>query len=220
MSTDPNAQGPYAPDVPPRKSGGSGIWLFLGIGCGLVLLLCCGGGVAMFYVGKSAINVTQVPAEVTQKSQEIADFDVPAGFKPQMAMSTQVPFTGQKFMTMVVYSAPNQDGGLFLMEFGGAVGANMDREQLKLQMHQSLSQQGQQAKQLNILESRDVEVQIHGQPTTFKIQKAEDQQTKQQYVQVEGTFNGKGGGPAVLIGQLKADEFSEDDAEKLVRSIK
>lgn len=218
MSIDPNAQGPYAPQ-PPAKSGGSGIWLFLGIGCGLVLLLCCGGGVGLFYVGKSALNVTQDPTEISQRSQEIADFDVPNGFKPQMAMTTQVPFTGQKFMTMVIYEAPNQEGGIFLFEFGGMVGANMDREQLKTQMHQSMSQQGQQAKQLTVLESRDVEVEIRGQSATFKIQKAEDQ-NKQQFVQIEGVFNGKGGGPAMLIGQLKAGDFTEDDAEKLVRSIK
>ncbi|MGH7138616.1 MAG: hypothetical protein ACREHD_22960, partial [Pirellulales bacterium] len=60
---------------------------------------------------------------------------------------------------------------------------------------------------------------IRGKPATFKIQKAEDPQTKRQYVQIEGVFEGKDG-PAILIGQIKADEFSDEDAENLVRSIK
>lgn len=219
MSTNPPDQGPFAPQAPPPKSGGSGIWLFLGIGCGLVLLLCCGGGVAMFYVGKSSFSMTQDPTQVAQQSNEIADFDLPQGFKPQMAMTTKVPFTGQKLMSMAIYSAPNQEGGIFLMEFGAQFSANMNREQLRMQMDQSMNQQGQQAKHLNVLESRDVEIEIRGQPATFKIQKAEDSQTKQQYIQVEGTFDGKQG-LAVLVGQFKADEFTEDDAEKFVRSIK
>ena len=219
MSMDPNSPGPYAPQTPPPKGGGSTIWLVLGIGCGLVLLLCCGGGVAMFFVGKSALTITQNPAEVAQQSQAIAEIEVPEGFKPKMAMTTKVPFTAQPLMSMAVYSPDNEQGGIFLMEFGGQFGANMDREQLKMQMEQSMSQQGQHSKKLNVLESRDVEVQIRGQPATFRIQKAEDPATKQEYVQVEGTFNGKQG-PAILVGQLKADDFSEDDAEKLVRSIK
>jgi hypothetical protein len=46
MSMDPNATEPFAPQTP-AKSGGSKVWMFLGIGCGLMLLLCCGGGVGI-----------------------------------------------------------------------------------------------------------------------------------------------------------------------------
>lgn len=217
MSMDPNAPGPYAPQTPPPKGGGSTIWLVLGIGCGLVLLLCCGGGVALFFVGKSAFNITQDPAEVSRQSNAIADFNVPEGFKPEMAMSMKVPFTGQTIMNMVGYSAPNQEGGLFVAEAGQFAGA--DPEQMRAQMENSMQQQGRQVKQLRVIESRDVEVEIRGKPAKFRIQKAEDTQSKQEYIQVQGTFEGKGG-PALLVGQLKADDFTEDDAEKLVRSIK
>jgi hypothetical protein len=219
MSTNPPDQGPFAPQTPPPKSGGSGIWLFLGIGCGLVLLLCCGGGVAMFYVGKSAFTMTQDAAQVAQQSNDIAEFDVPPGFKGQMAWTVKNPLSGEAAMSMVIYTAPNNEGGLFIMEFGGALGANMDREQLKMQMEQQMNQQGQQQKHLNVQESHEVEVQIGGQPATFIVQKAEDPQSKQQFVQIEGMFKGKRG-PAIIIGQFKADEFTEEDAEKFVRSIK
>lgn len=217
MSLDPNAPEPYAAQTPPRKVGGSTIWMVLGIGCGLVLLLCCGGGVAMFYVGRNAMNFTQDPGQIAQRAGEIADLDVPDGFKPEMAMSMQVPFSGQRIMTMVGYSAPNQEGGLFLAEAGQFAGA--DPEQMRAQMESSMQQQGRQVKQLRVIESREVEVEIRGKPATFRIQKAEDTQSKQEYVQVQGSFEGKGG-PAVLVGQLKSGDFTEDDAEKLVRSIK
>ncbi|HQU46005.1 MAG TPA: hypothetical protein PK867_24545, partial [Pirellulales bacterium] len=165
---------------------------------------------------KNAIVPTQDPAEVTQKSREIADFDVPEGFKPEAAFALNNPFSGDAFMTMVAYQAPKRDGGLFLMSAGKAMGdATEFRQQMDVQMHA----QGRQTKQLRVLETRDLELEIRGEPATFQIQKAEDRQNKQKYVQVEGTFQGKQG-KAMIVAQLKADDFSEEDAEKLVRSIK
>jgi hypothetical protein len=221
MSTDPNASGPYAPDMPPAKSGGSKVWLFLGVGCGVVVLLCCGGGlIGTFVIGKNSFQMTQDPAEVRQKSSQIADFDVPEGFQPKVAVTMNIPFTGQKLMSMAVFAPPDDDGGVFLTELG-QFSANADREQMRAQMEQQMKQQGQgpKAKQLNVLDSHDIEVEINGKPATFKIQKAEDPQTKKQYVQVDGVFDGKGG-PGILIAQLKSDDFSEEDAEAMVRSIK
>jgi hypothetical protein len=218
MSTDPNGSEQFAPQTPPPAQGGSKIWLFLGLGCGFMLLLCCGGGVAMFFVFKGAVQVVQDPAAAQQQSDQIAEFDLPAGYKAHSAVSVRNPLGGQAVMTMVVYADPNNEPGIFLMEFGPLM-ANVDREQLKVQMEQQMRQQGQQMKRLEVAESRDVEVQIRGKPATFKIQKAADPQTKQQFVQVEGVFEGKQG-PAFLMGQLKADGLTEDDAEKFVRSIK
>lgn len=70
-----------------------------------------------------------------------------------------------------------------------------------------------------MLETRSVEVTIHEEPATFNIQKAKDPATNQEYVQVIGVFKGKSG-TAMLMAQLPADQYTEEDAEKLVRSIK
>jgi hypothetical protein len=131
-----------------------------------------------------------------------------------------VPFTGQKVMTMVAYAPSDSQGGIFLMAMGQMAG-NADPEMMKLQMEQQMKQQGQgqQTKQLTVLDTREVQVEIRGKPTTFKIQKAEDPNSKQEFVQVVGVFDGKDG-PVMLFGQIKADDFSEEDAEKMVRSIK
>ncbi|HVX13737.1 MAG TPA: hypothetical protein VHC22_21325 [Pirellulales bacterium] len=221
MSADPNAAGPYEPQSPPPSSGGSKVWLYLGIGCVGMLVLCCGGGAIGFYfIGKSAFQITQVPADVLEQSAQIAEFDVPEGFEPQTAVTVKVPFTGQKFMTMVVYTPSDNQGGIFLMGMGQMAG-NADPEVMKLQMEQQMKQQGQgqQTKQLTVLDTREVQVEIRGKPATFKIQKAEDPNSKQQFVQILGGFDGKEG-PVMFFGQIKADDFSEEDAEAMVRSIK
>ncbi|HWB12848.1 MAG TPA: hypothetical protein VG826_26720 [Pirellulales bacterium] len=218
MSTDPNASEPFAPQGPAPAKGGSGIWLFLGLGCGFVMLLCCGGGVGMYFFVKNAVQVVNDPAAAQQQGNQIAEFDLPAGIKAQSAFSMKNPMSGQTVMTMVVYIGPTNESRILLMEFGQLMG-NADREQVRIQMEQQMRQQGQQMKKLEVAESRDVELEIRGQSATFKIQKAEDPQTKEQFVQIEGFFEGKEG-LTMLIGQLKADSFTEDDAEKFVRSIK
>jgi hypothetical protein len=219
MSTDPTAAGPFSHEMPPPRSGGSKVWLFLGIGCGFMLLLCCGGVVGMVYTFRNAVQIAQDPAAIRQQSSQLAEFDVPKGFEPKMAITVNVPFTGQKFMTMVAYAPSDNQGALFLMGMGQMVG-NADPEMMKLQMEQQMKQQGQgqQTKQLTVLDTREVQVEIRGKQATFKIQKAEDP-NKQQFVQILGAFDGKEG-PVMFFGQLKADDFSEEDAEKMVRSIK
>jgi hypothetical protein len=195
------------------------VWLFLGLGCAVMLLLCCGGLVgSSIYFAKNSFQVVDDPEAAKQEGSQIAEFDLPAGFKADKAVTVKIPFSGQVFMTIVVYNGPNNEPGVSLMEFGQIM-ANADRDQLRMQMDEQMQKQGQQMKKLTVAESHDVEVQIHGQPATFKIQRAEDAETKQEFVQIEGVFQGKRG-PAILLGQLKADTFTEDDAEKLVRSIK
>lgn len=215
MSIDPNTPPAYGPA--PRQGGGSKIWLFLGLGCGVMLLLCCGvGGLMTYQFSKSFKPITD-PAAVASLGQNIASMDIPEGFRPATGFSFTIPFTDQS-MTMVVYQSSNGQGGVFLTEFSAGFGSTSP-EELKRQMEQSLNQQGQGTKQLQVLETRSVEVVIHGEPATFNIQKAKDPGTNQEYVQVIGVFKGKAG-TAMLMAQLPADQYTEDDAEKLIRSIK
>lgn len=59
MSIDPNVPPAYGP-VPP-KGGGGKLWLFLGLGCGVVLLLCCGVGAGLLTVGRQALQMAEEP---------------------------------------------------------------------------------------------------------------------------------------------------------------
>ena len=215
MSIDPNVPPAYGPA--PRQGGGGKIWLFLGLGCGFVLLLCCGVGGFMVYQVRENFAPVNDPAGVTAMAQGIADVEVPAGFRPATGFKFTIPFTDQS-MTMVVFQAENNQGGVFLCEFSAGFGAG-NQEQFKQQMEQSLNQQGHGTKQLQVLETRTIEVTIHDEPATFNIQKAKDPNDNREYVQVIGVFKGKSG-TSMLMAQLPADQYTEDDAEKLVRSIK
>lgn len=224
MSMDPNA--PYQPPVDqtgaPQKGGGSKILLGVGIGCGLVLLLCCGGGVAIFMIGKSAMQIETTPAQVETVAKGITDMDVPAGFEPKMSMNMKVPFVNKKIMTMGIYTGPNEKGMIMIAEFGEEMAGN-NPEQMKLQIENSLrqqqQQQGQGAQNLQMEgEPKEVTVTIRGQESTFTIQRGKAQ-NEEEFLQIEGTFTGKEG-PAFVIGQLPASEYTEEDAEAFVKSIK
>jgi hypothetical protein len=223
MSMDPNApyQPPGSQSGPPQKGGGSKLMLGVGIGCGLVLLLCCGGGVAMFMIGKSAIQIETTPAQVSTVAQGVTDMDVPAGFEPKMSMAMKVPFVNKKIMTMALYAGPNEKGMIMVADFGQEMAGN-GPEQMKMQIEQSMRQQQQQGQGAQNLqmegEPKEIKITVRGQESTFKIQKGKTQ-NGEEFLQVEGTFPGKEG-PGVLIGQLPASDFSEEDAEAFVKSIK
>ncbi|HJT32181.1 MAG TPA: hypothetical protein VJ783_09070 [Pirellulales bacterium] len=216
MSIDPNMPPAYGPGQ--RQGGGSKIWLFLGVGCGVMLLLCCGVGTALFMTLKQSIQTTNDPAEVAQISKGIADVDLPPGFEPKGAFTMGVPFSDKKLFTVAGYGHTAGDAMISLAEFPVDF-AQADQQQLKQQLDQSLQQQGQRAKSLQVDESRTIDVTINGAPAAFAIQQASDRATNAKYVQVIGVFKGKSG-TAMLMAQLPADQYTEEDAEKLVRSIK
>ena len=225
MSMDPNApyQAPGMSGGAPQKSGGSKVLLGLGIGCGLVLLLCCGIGGFGVYMFKSAFTIQTTPAEVAATGQSITDMQPPEGLTPVMGMSIKNPMNGQKIMTMATYGGPNQKGILIVAEFDQQmVGANP--EQMRLQLEQSMQQQGQQhgnqgPQQLQMSgEPREVKTTVRDQETTFTIQKGKAPDGTE-YYQVQGTFQGKGG-PGFLMGQFPADQIDEEKTEAFVKSIK
>jgi hypothetical protein len=222
MSMDPNApyQSPGMQAGAPQKGGGSKVMLGVGIGCGIVLLLCCGVGVAVYMTFQSAFQIETDPGKAAAIAQSITDLEAPAGFNPQMSMSIKVPFANKKVMTMSVYTGPNNKGSLIVAEFGEEMAGN-NPEQMRMQMEQSMrqQQQGQGAQKLQLEgEPREVKTTIRGQESTFTIQKGKGENGEEFY-QVQGSFQGKGG-PAFVLGQFPADQIDEEKTEAFVRSIK
>jgi hypothetical protein len=226
MSMDSNDpyQAPADQSGAPQRGGGSKLLLGLGIGCGLMLLLCCGGGVAIFMIGKSAFHVDTAPAQVAAASEGITDMDVPPGFEPKTAVSMKNPFTSKKVMSMAMYEGPSENGMIMVAELGEGMPGNEDPQNMRLQIEQSMRQQQQQqnqgAKELQMEgDAKEVTVTVRGEECTFTIQRGKAA-NEQEFVQVEGTFTSKEGDPAFLLGQLPASDFSEEDAEAFIKSIK
>ncbi|HEV7226478.1 MAG TPA: hypothetical protein VGN42_27480 [Pirellulales bacterium] len=219
MSMDPNAPYP-SPGMQagaPQKGGGSKVMLGVGIGCGIVLLLCCGGGVAMYFVFKDAIKIESNPPAVAAAGQEITAIEVPPEFQPSVAVSVNIPIIN-KGGTVVVYTDAPHGGGIQLFQIAGNATAD-EGEQIRQQMEQNLRQQGHGSKNLVLTgEPREVNFEVRGKPASFTIQKGKSQDNKE-FFEVKGTFEGKGG-PAILSGQLPADQIDEEKTEAFVRSIK
>ncbi|HEV3023072.1 MAG TPA: hypothetical protein VGX76_11415 [Pirellulales bacterium] len=182
-------------------------------------MLCCGGAVGgFFYLKNQVFNFSSDPVEVAKVSRGIAEIDMPPGFKPVMSMKFNIAGTG---MTMAAYAADNNEGGLFLMEVSGQ-NAGADPEVLRAQMEAQMKAQqgGHGSRQIKDLETRPpVEVEIRGKPATFKIQKGTDAQSNKEFTQVMGTFEGKEG-TDMLFMQLPSDKYSDEQVEKIIRSIK
>jgi hypothetical protein len=213
MSTDASF-GDFPP--PPAKSG-SKVWIWLGLGCGAMLLLCCGGivGGSYYFAKQLNIKVSHDPVEVAKASGEIAQVDVPPVIKPKFSMSFGI--AGQGFK-MVVYEG-NEEGGVFLMEMSGQQNPEAMRAQMDMQIKQQ--QGGQGSRQIAVSDSKIVELEIRGKPATFTIQKGTDPQSKKEFVQAFGTFEAKeDAGTDMLFMQLSADKYSEEQAEQIIRSIK
>ena len=61
MSIDPNVSEHFTPQTPLPARGGSKVWLFVGLGCGVVLVLCCGVGVGFVFLAGNAMQIVQDP---------------------------------------------------------------------------------------------------------------------------------------------------------------
>ena len=107
MSTYPGPDESQRFGAEPERTGmksGTKWLLGLGIGCGVVVLLCCGGiaGIGFFGARFASQSMVEDPAEIVVISNEIATIDVPPDLKPTKALPLKMPFTGKPIMTMVV----------------------------------------------------------------------------------------------------------------------
>ncbi|HEX3658293.1 MAG TPA: hypothetical protein VHV55_21065 [Pirellulales bacterium] len=220
MSIDPNS--PYQPPLagagaaPPNRS--RRIWLGLGIGCGVLILLCCGGfvGVSWWGTAKLKQSTSDDPVVIRGIATEIAEIPLPASFKPKYSLNMTVPFTPMK-LKGVLYSS-NQNGvGLFMMGEFNAEMSEAERQKFLQQMRASV--QNNANEKLDVLESKTVTLKMRGKDASFKFAKAQNQDTKALVWQIVGTFQGKGG-PAMIMMIVPYEQFTEDQLKKMFEQAK
>ncbi len=211
---------PYdSPEAPrPGMSGTAKLFLGLGIGCGVLVLLCCGGFVATFYYfGRSAANsVTKDPAKIREITDKIVAITVPDSLPPATAMEWNLPLFNFTVMTFAQYGDEHGPNLLGLVQFN----ENFDEKQMRTQWRDSMSQNGRQGfEEIEIEKSERVEQDVNGEPAAFTLAEGQVAHSDDKVWQVTGSFHGKGG-PAFLHMKVKADDFTKEQVLEIIHSMK
>lgn len=230
MSTTPPPMNPY--DSPenfrPGMSTGTKVLLGLGIGCGVLVLLCCGGlTIGGYFVGRSMQEaVSEDPQQIAAVTSSIVDMTVPEPLAPVFSMDFTIPIVNQKAMSMVVYThkrdggtpkQENPDSVLVIFQMSENFG---DRAQLKAQFEAQMNQSGRKEWEEAELESEEIiEHEVNGSPAQFTFGKGKRRKDGREVWQAGGAFDGKGG-PAMFFMQLDAEDFTEEQARGLIESMR
>jgi hypothetical protein len=202
---------------PKGMSGTTKVLIGLGIGCGVVVVLCCGVvGLGGYWFTKAMESaVSKDPATVQRVTGEIVTIDVPQSFRPEASIDTQFPF-GQGSMQMAVYSDPAAKATLMLMQFSGETLANDPnfRGNFEKSMDQQFKKQVVQAEK-----SEKTDVTINGEPATFTIVEGTGSRSAGQVMQVTGSFRGKTG-VAQFVLEAESPDFTREQALEIVKSMK
>ena len=211
---------PYDSPEAPRAgmSGTSKLLLGMGIGCGVLVIVCCGGTIgSLYWIGKTAQEaVTKDPAKIQELTEQIVSISVPDNLPPQLGMAFVVPIVNFPFMTWVQYGEQDGKNMLGLMQFN----PRFDERQMKSQWRDSMRQNGRGGfEDIDVEHSERIEQQVNGQDATFTLASGHEPGSDKEVWQVSGSFHGKGG-PAILF--LKADQslLTKDQVLDILKSMK
>jgi hypothetical protein len=196
---------------PPRKSNTAKILLIILAVVVIGAVLCC-GGIGLFMYSNPPVKTTSVAAEITEKTNSIADIEILPGFRPVMAMDMNM-----YFMTMQMAFYDGQGSGMFMIaQVQAPQGA--DQAQMQQQMRQSMQQQNM-GEQLTIKNSETKTVPIDGQDVDFLFSTATNAKDNSEWRQVTGAFPGKNG-MAFMILQQPAEAYDEEEVVNMLKTIR
>jgi hypothetical protein len=210
---------PYdAPETArPGMSSGAKVLLGLGIGCGVLVLLCCGiGGVSLYFLGRNLQKgMSEDPATVREVAENIVTIEVPESLEPKMSLDFTIPFVNRRMMSMAVFASQDKHSTLVLFEVDQSMGGN--EEVMQAQFKDAMRQSGREHRgEVELEEPEDVEAEINGNQTEFRFGKGKHE--NREVWQATGAFSGKGG-PAMLFMQLDAETFNKEQALDILHSM-
>jgi hypothetical protein len=211
---------PYDAPEPERRgmSGTSKVVLAFGIGCGVLLLLCCGViGIGGYFAANYAQDsFSEDPAKAREVTDEIAQINIPDVLEPKASIDARVPFTGERLMTWAFYASADGEDFLILAEFGPMLA---DTGDLEREVRKSMRESGTvNDEEVDVIESETYDTKIHDEDASFQIAKVEGRNSGNEYWQATGQFTGDGG-PALLILRLSAEEFSKEQVLDIIKSM-
>ncbi|HTI50359.1 MAG TPA: hypothetical protein VL475_05390 [Planctomycetaceae bacterium] len=203
----------------PKRGMSTTVKVLLIIGCvgGVCLLLCCGGGVFVYFRMKDAIEnaVVMDPQVIRQRTGEIVKIDIPPGFEPLQSVNALV-------MRWVVYGKNPDDGSrLKLMGMDRAMVDSANPEVQKMQMLQMMQQQGTTPGGEPVFVSREAEqreIVVRGEPAKFEFAKGTAAASGKEMRQVTGSFKTPGGMGLILF-VVPEESYDEAAIVRMLESI-
>jgi hypothetical protein len=200
----------------PGMSSAAKVLLGLGIGCGVLVLLCCGGFIftGVYFTRSIQHAMSQDPDTIRRVADGIVAIEVPEELKPEISIDYTMPILDRKMMSLAVFTSEQERSALVLFELASDLG---DFEE---QFRQSMRESGRDRwKEVRLEESETFEAEINSEPAEFKVGKGKREKSGEEVWQAVGAFAGKGGA-AMLFLQLDAEEFTKDDAMAILKSMK
>ncbi len=203
---DPN-MGPSSQSAKPSGGCGKLTLIILSVGF-LTLLLCC--GVGTWFTWTLWPNVDNNPAAVNTMAGKILDLKVPAGFEPDVAVSSN---TFLWTLNVATFQRPDKKGVLVLghVQVKFAQNSPMD--------FQSRINEDRRLKDLKINKTEEREFEVQGKKIKFRFSEATETKTNQPLRAVEGELPVPGGTKFLKLF-LHADEYNDEIAESLIKSIR
>ena len=204
---DPNAAAPRAAR---KQSGGCGKLTLVILGLGMLsLLLCCGAGT--WFTWTLWPNVDNNPAAVAEMAGKILELKVPDGFEPEVAVSSN---NFLWTMRVATFQRPDKKGVLIL----GAVEIKFAQNNKSMDFQNSVNG-NKQPKDLKIRKTEEREFEVQGKKIAFRFSEATETETNQEIRVVEGELPAPGGTKFLKL-YMHADEYSDEIAEELIKSIR
>ena len=195
----------------PKKTN----WLWIGLGAAALFCLCAVAvAVFLFYrVGQSVKEgVKTDPESAAKAAHEIADYDLPAGYREQMSMNIMI----YSFVVIGPDSSPSSSIDrpiIMLAQFQ----AGVDQQQMEQQLRQSFEQQsGRRGMNMKLAEVKKMT--IRGTETDVATYEGTDENGNS-FRELIAAFPGKNGA-AMLLVMGDAQSWDQPLVDDFIRSIR
>ncbi|HXF85925.1 MAG TPA: hypothetical protein VNK49_11115 [Anaerolineales bacterium] len=189
-------------------------WMWLGLGA--ALLFCCGAaltaGLLFFQAGrKFQEGMKTDPEAAAQAAHEIVDYDLPPGYREQLAMD----FILYSFVMIGPDSTEEENALLIMLAQFETV--NVNAKEMEEQIRRSVEQQaGRRGMNMHLVETKDAT--IRGAQTTIVIYEGTDS-TGDSIRQLVTSFPAKKG-TAMLIIMGSIEQWDQRLVDEFIRSIR
>jgi hypothetical protein len=199
-------------------SGTTKLLLGLGIGCGVVLLVCCGGVGAIMFFGFRSVKLSESRPDIVALTKTMTDIAIPEGLEPVRSFSMEMPVLGHFIPAFVVYEDKPSASTLVLVQSEGF--RSQPPADIRQMMEQMLRQQGVDLPSRELTDEKlgTHEATIRGVRVTFTIVEGTDVKTKAARIRATGIFPGKTTTTALLL-DTDAAKLGKPAVVKMIDSI-